>query len=259
MNNKKLILFDIDGTLFDNKQQIILPKSVEAIKHLHKHHTIAIATGRAAFMLDSINEVKPMIDYYVLINGQYIQAHKNTIFKEPLSPALLMKLIASMQTRQLAYGFEDSHHEAVSKIDALVLHSFQKLGLDVPPVDASFYLHHDVFQAWVFSEPEAVELLREEFPELNFIKWMDVGYDILPKHASKGLGMKRLAEHLHFDLKDVIAFGDGDNDFEMIRDAGMGIAMGNATSKVKKVAKYVTDDVANDGIYQALVHFDLIK
>ncbi|HPN60537.1 MAG TPA: HAD hydrolase family protein, partial [Bacilli bacterium] len=69
----------------------------------------------------------------------------------------------------------------------------------------------------------------------------------------------RLAEYLQMDLKDVIAIGDGDNDFEMVRDAGIGIAMGNAAEKVKRVAKIVTSDVGDDGVYQALMSIGLIK
>ncbi|HNZ50019.1 MAG TPA: Cof-type HAD-IIB family hydrolase [Bacilli bacterium] len=259
MNNKKLILLDIDGTLFDNQRQMVSPKSIAAIKQLHNHHIVAIATGRAPFMIDSIKAIKPLIDYYIFINGQYICAHKKTIFQEPLDRNVLKELIKRLQSLNLAYGFESSHQEAVSRIDELVLYSFQNLGLPVPPVDPQFYLHHDVFQAWAFSNSGAIDMLKAEFSELRFIQWMDVGYDILPGHASKGLGMKRLAEYLQMDLKDVIAIGDGDNDFEMVRDAGIGIAMGNAAEKVKRVAKIVTSDVGDDGVYQALMSIGLIK
>ncbi|MGD9605397.1 MAG: Cof-type HAD-IIB family hydrolase [Bacilli bacterium] len=259
MENKKLILLDIDGTLFDNKNRIVSLKSIEAIKQLHENHIIAIATGRSGYMLDSINEVKPLIDYYILINGQYIQAHRKTIFKEPLDQTLLYRLVTRMNQLGLAYGFENNYHEAVSQTNGLVLQGFHRLGLPVPPVDPLFYRHHEVYQAWAFSDPETIAYLKAEFLELSFIQWMDVGYDIIPKQASKGRGMIRLVNHLQMDMANVIAIGDGDNDYEMVRDAGMGVAMGNATEKVKSVAKYITTDVTKDGVYNALAFLKLIK
>ena len=55
-----------------------------------------------------------------------------------------------------------------------------------------------------------------------------------------------------------MAIGDGHNDEEMIRFVGMGIAMGNAIPKIKKAAKYITDDIDNDGVAKALKHFNII-
>jgi hydroxymethylpyrimidine pyrophosphatase-like HAD family hydrolase len=55
-----------------------------------------------------------------------------------------------------------------------------------------------------------------------------------------------------------MVFGDADNDIRMIQKAGIGIAMGNATENLKKVADYVTSDLDHDGIFNALKHFKLI-
>ena len=55
-----------------------------------------------------------------------------------------------------------------------------------------------------------------------------------------------------------MAFGDGGNDIQMLSHAGIGIAMGNASDEVKKVADFVTDSVDEDGVYKALKHFKVI-
>ena len=55
-----------------------------------------------------------------------------------------------------------------------------------------------------------------------------------------------------------MAFGDGENDMEMLRYVGIGVAMGNASDAVKAAADYVTDTVDDDGIEKALRHFGLI-
>ena len=61
-----------------------------------------------------------------------------------------------------------------------------------------------------------------------------------------------------FDRSQVMAFGDGENDIAMIKFAGIGVAMGNASDDVKAAADYVTDTVDNGGIEKALKHFGLI-
>ena len=60
------------------------------------------------------------------------------------------------------------------------------------------------------------------------------------------------------DRSEIMAFGDGENDMDMLRFAGIGVAMGNASDMVKAAADYVTDTVDENGIEDALRHFGLI-
>lgn len=260
MNNqskKKLVLFDIDGTLFDNDRMCIPESTKKALLELHQVAQIGIATGRAGFMLYSVEEILPLVDYLILINGQYIKAKNQVIYENSIAPEALAALVCDMN--DIPHGFVGSDDESVSKIDSDVIQSFQGLGLHLPRKDPDFYLKNKVYMAWAFCKREKAIDLMAKHPEFAFIRWLGVGYDILPKEASKGLGMKHLADYLKIDLNDVIAFGDGDNDYELIRDAGLGIAMGNGTSKVKAAADFITTPVNEDGIFLALKHFGLIK
>ena len=67
-----------------------------------------------------------------------------------------------------------------------------------------------------------------------------------------------MACHRGFDPSRTIAFGDGGNDLSMIVQAGIGIAMANATDELKQHADYITDSVDEDGIRNALRHFNVI-
>lgn len=67
-----------------------------------------------------------------------------------------------------------------------------------------------------------------------------------------------MADYLGFDISETMAFGDGGNDRPMLCAAGIGVAMGNAVDEVKAHADYVTSTVDEDGVWNALRHFDII-
>ena len=70
--------------------------------------------------------------------------------------------------------------------------------------------------------------------------------------------IQKAAELLHIGIEDTIAFGDSMNDYEIVQAAGTGIAMGNSVQKLKDTADYVTDDIAQDGVWKACRHFGWI-
>lgn len=74
--------------------------------------------------------------------------------------------------------------------------------------------------------------------------WME----IMPKGVSKASAIKRIVERLGLTMDDVMAFGDAQNDIQMIKEVGIGVAMGNAMDEVKAVADYVCDTNENNGI-----------
>jgi hydroxymethylpyrimidine pyrophosphatase-like HAD family hydrolase len=81
---------------------------------------------------------------------------------------------------------------------------------------------------------------------------------VIPRAGSKAETIMAVAKHEGIAAADTIAFGDALNDLEMIQDAGVGVAMGNASPQIKQVADLVTADNEHDGIYQALQQLDLI-
>lgn len=256
---KKNVLFlDIDGTLYDNKNSRIPSSSIKALEKLHESTEIVIATGRARYMLHSIEEIIHLVDYFVLINGQYIMTNNLVLYENPLDPDLVSKIVKELNELGLAYGFQGGHSEAISHIDEFVKKSFNELGLYLPPINKDFYKENKVYQMWCFGRPEDIEKIQKKHPELQFIRWLDVGYDILYKNSSKGEGVKKFIELLDLQKKNIFAIGDGDNDYEMILYSKVGIAMGNGTDKVKSVADFITDNVEDDGLYKALKYYNLI-
>ena len=89
-------------------------------------------------------------------------------------------------------------------------------------------------------------------------RWYPAFADVTAKGVDKGEGVKSVAKYCGFSISEVMAFGDGGNDTNMLKVAGIGVAMGNAGDSLKKVADYVTTTVDDDGIRRALEHFHVI-
>jgi hydroxymethylpyrimidine pyrophosphatase-like HAD family hydrolase len=76
--------------------------------------------------------------------------------------------------------------------------------------------------------------------------------------VNKASGMRVLGDYLNCTSEDMIAFGDGANDIDMLEYAGIGVAMGNASDIAKASADMVTERIDADGIYLALKKIGLI-
>ena len=85
--------------------------------------------------------------------------------------------------------------------------------------------------------------------------WWDRAIDVIPASSGKGIGVDKILDYYGFDKSQAIAFGDGNNDIELLEAVGWGLAMANASDELKAVADEVIGHVAEDGIY----HYCLAK
>lgn len=107
---------------------------------------------------------------------------------------------------------------------------------------------------------EVHEVMKDHFKDRFWLgrtapRWLEV----MPSGVTKGNAITRLCERLGITKDEVMCFGDGENDIEMMQSVSFGIAMGNAMDNVKKVAYDITDTNNEDGIAKALHRFEVIK
>lgn len=88
--------------------------------------------------------------------------------------------------------------------------------------------------------------------------WHKWAIDVYPPTGGKANGIKEFIKKHGLAREDTIVFGDAQNDIEMIKFAGIGVAMGNAYPETKKVADMVTDDCEHDEVYNGLKKLGLI-
>lgn len=255
---KKIVFFDIDGTLLDHDKKLPA-KTKEAIQLLKRSETfVAIATGRAPFMFESLRKELD-IDSFVSFNGQYVVFENEVIYKNPLDHNELNRLISFSKSNNhpIVLMNEKTMKATVSHHD-FIKESMASLKFAHPEKDEDFYLDRDIYQSLLFCKEGEENKYIDEFNNFLFLRWHPLSTDVIPMGGSKAEGISKMIERLGFELKDVYAFGDGLNDIEMIKTVGTGVALGNAKEEVKEHADLITKDVGEDGIWYGLKELDLI-
>ncbi len=258
---KKILFFDVDSTLFSHKTNSVPKSAIEAIKIAKENgHIIVLATGRSKLLtaLLGIFEVIDF-DYFVTINGTLvIDKDDNVIFSLPCDKQSITNVLEIVDKHNLNICFISKDDYYLYKDEDTRSHlGYDPLHIPIPPKKK--YNNEDIYQLNLFCEDEYVhEFLEKTKDFLSYSKLNDYGYDVYAKDQTKATGIKNLINYLNIDKKDTIAFGDGHNDREMVEFCEIGVAMGNALPKVKEVSNYITDDIENDGIYNAMKYLKLI-
>ena len=117
---------------------------------------------------------------------------------------------------------------------------------------------HKTYQLNLFLSDKDEQPILKMLPNCRSVRWCPLFGDIIPKNGGKSTGIKYILDYYNINIDECMAFGDGGNDKEMLEFAKIGVAMGNASDDVKSIADYVTTDVDNDGILNALKHFNVL-
>lgn len=254
----KILFFDVDGTLYNSEK--ILPASAKEalLEARRKGYEIAIATGRAPFMIQSLLEELD-INTYVTFNGQYVVYRGEVVYTNGVDRDELAKIIAFGEARNEPVVFLDDKRMIASVGEHnMVSESLETLKYPYPELDSSYYMQNDVYQTLIFMEEKDEHLYEEAFPNVQFVRWHPYSCDILPKGGSKAAGIEKVLAKMGLTLEDAFAFGDGINDIEMLEAVGTGVAMGNGHERVKAVASYITDHVDADGLAKAMRYLKII-
>lgn len=256
---RKLIALDIDGTLL-NSQRKPLESTMKALKALRQAgHLVIIATGRSRLLAGEVIHQLGCTNY-IVCNGSAAFLDHEQIYKHLLDRKALVRLIDFAKERKKDVSlFSLDSIARVTDFDApLVADAMSSFGGIMPNFSPDFLDRHEVYQGCVFFDASMDEEFAAAFPEFRFVRWHPNSVDIIPNQGSKAQTISALAQKVGIQPENVITFGDGNNDVEMLRLAGTGVAMGNAASHVQKAANLVTDTNDQDGIYKALRKLELV-
>ncbi len=261
----KLIAFDIDGTILPYGNKELAPEILNMFNDLKKAgFKTAFVTARTFVRIGKMIDT-PNIDYFIGANGTFVydMKMKDNLFehKVPFSKYKIIKeycekndISFNVSTPNSVY-FNDL---SISKNNIYwepYLNSIKKLDNKLIKDQG---IHQIAIKTLDESQQEGVIRFIKSIPgvEINTI-WSGEIF-IGPTGTNKAFGLKKLSELINIKLKEIIAFGDGVNDFEMLKEVGYGIAMETASEELKAIANDTCGKVADFATLSKLKEMKII-
>ena len=272
----KLVAFDLDGTMLDSKKQVS-PRNMEAMKACVERGIYVVpATGRTIIGIPEEIKSLPGVRYAITLNGAIVWDMEKSMIvsEERLEKDVTMEILDLVSQYHVMY---DIYINGVGISEARFFYHLDEYNLSeemqklvrltrtVVPDIKEYVKESPVL-------PEKINLyfdnmeMREEIRGLvnargdvivSSSMWNNLEINTLS--ATKGEGLAHLAAYLGLGMDETMACGDGENDFNMIQMAGMGVAMDNGEEQLKQLADYVTASNDEDGVALAIEKFALCK
>jgi Cof subfamily protein (haloacid dehalogenase superfamily) len=254
----KMVFFDVDGTLTSHEDGRIPEDTRAAIRALQRNGIkVGAATGRPLSMCRELSQLG--IDTVITANGGYAKHKDEVIHKLPMKLDYLRDVFefAQMQNHGLSFYTEDFCMNGVQ--DAEILRALKETLFlsEYPAVNPLIYTE-EVYLMCLYGTDDMASTYIEKFPHLSFRRWHPYVLSVLQEEVSKSVAILKVIRHLGIAASEVVAFGDGENDIDMLDMAGLGIAMGNAGDRLKQSADFVTRSSSEGGIEYALKKYGII-
>ena len=262
----KLIALDLDGTLL-NENKEITPRTRAALERAAEEGIeIVPATGRFYSAMPAVVRDLPFVHYAITINGAQVYdfREERAIYEAriPLSRALSImdhlrerSIIYDCYVDNLAFMTKDYMDHAEEHTDEpYMLYMIRTLRTPVPHLETLIRERgSDIQKISAFTSDQVLrhdllDHLPDIFPDIITSSSISTNVEINDKRAHKGLAIGALAQHIGIRPEETMAFGDGLNDIEMLRSAGIGVAMENACDGAKEAADRITLDNEHDGV-----------
>jgi len=258
MNQIRIIFFDIDGTLVDPQTGRISGKTILALTRLRERGVkLCISTGRAPFEVPDFGPLK--FDAFCAYNGSLCCAGSRILHSNPIAPrdvAQVMKNAAGLG-RPVSLATRDRLAANGLDQDLADYYRLAELELTVAP-DFDAVCREDIYQIMLGCRPSDHDAIIRDAQGVKIAVSWDRAVDVIPASSGKGAAIAKMLEHFGLEASQALAFGDGQNDLDMLQTVGTGVAMGNAVPQLKAVADEVCGAVSEEGIYHYCVSRGLI-
>lgn len=258
-----LIVLDLDGTLLTD-EKIISKKTAQTLKKAEEQgHQIMIATGRpyraSAVYYKQLGLHTPIVNF----NGAFVH-HPNDKSWRTIHETISLPVVKDVVDAMQDFRF---HNIIAEVMDDVYMQVHDEKMLDVltfgEPIitagDIRNSLQVDPTSLLIHADSKNVDPIRRHLADvhaevIDHRRWgapFDV-IEIVRHGLNKAVGISHVSKWLDIPQERIIAFGDEDNDLEMIDYAGTGVAMGNGIDRLKSIADEVTMTNNEDGIAEFL-------
>lgn len=262
---KKIMFFDIDGTLMEDSSTHFVPESTPAALRRAREagHLLFVNTGRPVINVDA--DVRVLgFDGYVCGCGTYIECGGEELFYHTNSQALCREMAALIRScgasplyeRRDAFFFDPEARDLPFIADIRDTFRMQEENVWRKVADSDFS-----FDKFVIAYDEQTDLDQFRAGIKPYFTFIDRGWgfaEMVPLPFSKRTGLEFVLNHYGLRREDAYAIGDSLNDLPMFEGCGTSIAMGNG-EKLFPYADYITADLWHDGVAQALEHFGFFE
>lgn len=263
----QLIAFDMDGTLYTGAKTITDASKAAIAQALAQGKKVAISSGRVLDQLKSVMRELDGVNYAVSGNGSVVYdfKHDSYILKRSIAPEVCKAVVDACSNADVMFEtFSNGHFyfdtKDLARMDHFAMGAYVNLFKDYGhAIDDVLAFTADPTQEIQklnlhFTSTEIRDHFMDVFKQLHAHVDFSEGTSIEMTAAGvhKGSGLSALAKHLGLTMDEVIAVGDGGNDLDMIRMAGLGVAMGNAVDELKELADVIVSDNEHDGCAEAI-------
>lgn len=277
---KKIIFFDVDGTLVSPHQKP-RPKVKEAIQTLReKGHLAFICTGRNRCMLEK-DVLDIGFDGIICSAGSYIEVHDKVVDQTFISHSKILEILEIFDANHIAYTLEATHttfadDELVKMFVNSTIEEFDNSELERMYQEVDNEMNRKTMKEF-YANPKPIHkisFIAQNYEDLKKPKavlekdFLFVVHDIFSKHSvngeiidrqtTKGTAINKVLEVLQLPQANTIAFGDSMNDYAMFEVVNYSVAMHNSPQELKTIADAVCPDITEDGVYQGLKKLQLI-
>lgn len=254
----RVVFFDVDGTLLSHTDATVSPGTRAALDALKQSGILRVlATGRHSSELADLPVRDLTFDGAVTVNGQLCLDGDGSVFYDhPIIGPDRELLLDLFREGNIPLLLVERDRTYINFVNDRVRQAQAAISSPLPAVEPAS--GGPVYQVIAYADPAEEAALREQLSGCRLTRWNPYGVDILSADGGKVAGIEAFLRHCGLRREEAMAFGDGDNDAEMLSFVGTGVAMGNARESAKRSADYVTASVDEDGIAKALRHFGLL-
>lgn len=280
----ELIALDMDGTLLDSGQRIT-PRAKAVVREILAHgKQVVFATGRCRPQLEEYLECFPQMRYLICENGACVCDLKTgeDLFRRALPQQQVLHVMEAVEKEDVLAAFFIGNRSFMDRRTFLRMEEFGLESYRAVFAKSAVWVE-DLF-SFYRDRPLEVEKIALFFPSGNLnardglhrraqacarvqerIHSLPVtmavsasgNMEITGEGVNKGTGLKLLCGHLGLPLSQTAAVGDGENDRELLRLAGLAVAMENASASIRAAAAVTVPDCDHDGAAVAMERYML--
>ena len=255
----KAAFFDLYGTLLSHVSHVI-PQSARQCLNMLRARGIKtyLCTGRHSTELEYLPVEGIPFDGYITLNGHLcLDESKNVVFGLPFPEDTTRALISIFKEQKMPLVLVEESGLTLNFSNDTVIRAQKAISSPLPEIAP--YDGIPIYQATTFADRSEDDRIHAMMPpNCHPARWNDQGVDLILNGGGKVAGIRFVLDQEGISPEECIAFGDAENDIDMLSFVGIGVAMGNAQDPVKEIANYVTSDVDDDGIEKALQYWGIL-